>query len=71
MANSIRSMLASRSEVSTEAEANMVVDTVLQLSAYSVRVSIHSVLQETPGSIAFQCDMIHNIPLLADSHHFC
>jgi transposase InsO family protein len=66
MGNSVRTLLGEPCEAKTEAEANMLVDTALQLSAYSVRASIHSVLQETPGSIAFQRDMLLNIPVLSD-----
>jgi RNase H-like domain found in reverse transcriptase/Reverse transcriptase (RNA-dependent DNA polymerase)/Retroviral aspartyl protease len=66
MANSIRTMLASRRHAENEAEADMLVDTVLQLSAYSARATVHSILKVTPGALAFQRDMILNIPIHAD-----
>jgi transposase InsO family protein len=66
MGNAIRTMLEPRSRVNTEAEATMLVDTILQLAAYAARAAIHTTMRVTPGSLAFQRDMILNIPLIAD-----
>lgn len=42
------------------------VDTALQTAAYAVRAANHGTLRCSPGSLAFNRDMIFDIPLMAD-----
>jgi transposase InsO family protein len=65
MGNSIRTLLDGANPQS-ESEANALIDSVLQTAAYAARAAIHTTLGTTPGAIAFQRDMILNIPLIAD-----
>jgi transposase InsO family protein len=65
MGNSIRALLAIEPP-NNETEANRLIETVLQTTAYAARATIHTTMQCTPGSLVFQRDMILNIPLIAD-----
>ena len=47
-------------------EAELLVDTALQKAAYAMRVTVHTTLRATPGSLVYQRDMILNIPVLVD-----
>ena len=46
--------------------ANRLVDTALANCMFAIRATVHGSLQTTPGGIAFQRDMILNLPLIAD-----
>ena len=46
--------------------ANRLVDTALANCMFATRATVHGSLQTTPGGIAFNRDMILNIPLIAD-----
>jgi transposase InsO family protein len=46
--------------------ANRLVDTALANCMFATRATVHGSLQTTPGGIAFQRDMILNLPLIAD-----
>ena len=50
-------------------QARMVIDTLLANVIYSLRTGVHSVLEASPGEIAFQRDMIHNVPFIVDLHN--
>ena len=47
-------------------EASLIIDTALQTACYSARAVIHSTMRATPGSLAFNRDMLLNIPFIAD-----
>jgi len=47
-------------------EAALIVDTALQTAVYFARTIIHSTLKIPLGALAFQRDMLLNIPLIAD-----
>jgi hypothetical protein len=47
-------------------DANTLVDSALANAMYAMRASFHSGLQTTPGAMAFNRDMILNIPFIAD-----
>ena len=47
-------------------EANLIMDTALQTASYSARAAIHHTLQTTLGALAFNRDMLLNIPVIAD-----
>jgi hypothetical protein len=46
-------------------DAHALVDAALANAMYATRASFHSGLQ-TPGALAFHCDMVMNIPLMSD-----
>ena len=48
-------------------EANLIMDTALQIAFYSARAAIHHTLQTTPGALAFHRDMLLNILFIADT----
>ena len=50
-------------------EAALLVDTALQKDAYAMCTTVHTTLKATPGSLAYQRDMILNIPVVADLLH--
>jgi hypothetical protein len=47
-------------------QAADLIDTALAMAMYATRASIHHSLSISPGALAFQRDMILNIPLIAD-----
>ena len=65
MANQVRSVL-NENPPNTSEEARTVVDSLLGNVMYALRVGVHSVLNMAPGSIAFQRDMIMNLPFIVD-----
>jgi hypothetical protein len=49
----------------------LLVDTVLANAMYATRATFHSGLMTTPGALSFGCDMVMNIPLIADLTLIC
>ena len=47
-------------------EAELLVDTALQMAAYAMHATVHTTLKATPGSLVYQRDMILNILVVAD-----
>jgi hypothetical protein len=48
------------------AHANQLVDTAIANTMYTTRATVHSALKTTPGAMAFERDMLLDIPLNAD-----
>jgi transposase InsO family protein len=65
MANVLRPLVHLNPPQTLE-EANLLVDSALQTTAYSARAVIHSTLNISPGALVFHRDMVLDIPLLAD-----
>ena len=65
MANQIPSMCNVNPPTTSEG-ARELVDSLLANVVYALRVGVHSVLNMAPGSIAFQRDMIMNLPFIVD-----
>jgi hypothetical protein len=47
-------------------DAHLLIDTALANAMYATRATFHSGLMTTPGALSFGCDMVMNIPLIAD-----
>jgi hypothetical protein len=47
-------------------DAHLLIDTALANAMYATRAKFHSGLMTTPGALSFGCDMVMNIPLIAD-----
>ncbi|GFH61911.1 hypothetical protein CTEN210_18387 [Chaetoceros tenuissimus] len=65
MLNQIRSLLRQNPPNDIN-QANHVIDTLLANTVYALRTSLHSSLNASPGALAFQRDMILNMPFIAD-----
>ena len=65
MGNQLRSLIRQDPPKSVQ-EAAEAIDSMLASIVYALRVGVHSVLDSAPGSIAFQRDMILNIPFIVD-----
>jgi transposase InsO family protein len=63
--NSMRAALTA-SPPDTQQDINLIVDTILQNTAYAIQAFIHCTLKATPESQVFHQDMILDIPLVAD-----
>ncbi len=50
------------------ADAKQLVDTAIAEAVFALRATVHGTLKATPGSIAFNRDMILDIPFQADLH---
>jgi transposase InsO family protein len=49
-------------------DARQLVNTALSNAMYATRASFHSGIKSTPGALAFNRDMVMNIPFVADLH---
>ena len=47
-------------------QAHQIIDTAIADTIFATRAALHSALETTPGALAFQRDMVLNIPLIAD-----
>jgi Integrase core domain len=47
-------------------DAHLLIDTALANAMYATCATFHSGLMTTPGALSFSCDMVMNIPLIAD-----
>jgi hypothetical protein len=47
-------------------DAQLLVDTALANAVYATRATFHGGLLTTPGALSFSCDMVLNIPFVAD-----
>jgi hypothetical protein len=47
-------------------DAHLLIDTALANAMYAMRATFHSGLMTTPGALSFGCDMVMNIPLIAN-----
>jgi hypothetical protein len=47
-------------------DAHLLVDTALANAMYAMHATFHSGLMTTPGALSFSCDMVMNIPFVAD-----
>jgi hypothetical protein len=47
-------------------DAHLLIDTALANAMYATRATFHSGLMTTPGALSFSCDMVMNIPFIAD-----
>ncbi|GFH49197.1 hypothetical protein CTEN210_05673 [Chaetoceros tenuissimus] len=65
MLNQIRSLIRQNPPNDIN-QANHVIDILLANTVYALRTSLHSSLNASPGALAFQRDMILNIPFIAD-----
>lgn len=65
MLNQIRSLLRQNPPNDIN-QANHVIDILLANTVYALRTLLHSSLNASPGALAFQRDMILNIPFIAD-----
>jgi transposase InsO family protein len=65
MGNILRT-LAHVNPPKNEDDVNQIIDTALQTVAYTVRAAVHSSMKMSPGALAFNRDMILDIPLKAD-----
>jgi hypothetical protein len=52
----------------TEQEATEILDSALGSAMYAIRATVHGALRNSPGALAFQRDMLLDIPLIADLH---
>ena len=53
------------------ADANQLVDTAIANAVFATCSMLHSTLQTTPGALAFSCNMVLDIPLIADLETIC
>jgi hypothetical protein len=51
-----------------EQQATEIIDSALASAMYAVRATVHGSLRNSPGALAFQRDMLLDIPLIADLH---
>ncbi len=65
MGNMLRSLIR-QNPSSSKGEAIEAIDSMLASVVYASRVGVRSVLDSTPGSIAFQRDMILNLLFIVD-----
>ena len=65
MLNQIRSLLR-QNPPQTAAEAAQAIDTLLANTVYALRTAVHSTINASPGALAFQRNMILNLPFIAD-----
>ena len=63
--NSLRAMIVMQPPAGIDS-ANRLVDTALANCMFATRAALHSGLQASPGSLAFNRDMILDIPFVAD-----
>ena len=63
--NILRSTLYA-SPLDNQLEAELLIDTALQKATYAMHTTVHTTLKASPGSLAYQRDMILNIPVVAD-----
>jgi hypothetical protein len=52
-------------------DAHLLVDTALANAMYAMHATFHSGLMTTPGALSFGCDMVMNIPFIADLTLIC
>ena len=67
VANVLRTLLHGK-RVTTETQANDIMDEALAMAMYAMRATVHTTLGTSPGAIVFSRDMFLNIPLVADWH---
>jgi len=67
VANILRTLL-SDAKPKNVTHANEIIDEALALAMFALRATIHTTLGSSPGSLAFNRDMLLNIPLVADWH---
>ena len=67
VANILRTLL-SDTKPKNVTHANEIIDEALALAMFALRATIHTTLGSSPGSLAFNRDMLLNIPLVADWH---
>ncbi|GFH58269.1 hypothetical protein CTEN210_14745 [Chaetoceros tenuissimus] len=65
MLNQIRSLLRQHPP-QTVAEATQAIDTLLANTVYALRTAVHSTMNASPGALAFQRNMILNLPFIVD-----
>jgi hypothetical protein len=47
-------------------DAHLLIDTALANAMYATQAMFHGGLLTTPGAFSFSCDMVLNIPFVAD-----
>jgi transposase InsO family protein len=69
VANTLRAMSKMNPPAGVK-EANQMIDNALANCMYATRSAMHGLLNNSPGSLAFQQDMILDIPVIADWEFF-
>ena len=64
--NMLRTLLYHQNQPHNPQECQELVETALASACFALRATIHSTLGVTPGSLAFNRDMLLNIPIIAD-----
>jgi hypothetical protein len=65
IANTLRALASSNPPEGIDS-ANTMIDTALAICQYATRSTIHGTLKGSPGALAFNRDMVFDIPFVAD-----
>ena len=68
VANILRTNLNSNPPPNTVGDAKAMIDSALATAMHAMRTNVATTLESSPGSLVFNRDMFHNIPLIADWH---